>query len=178
MTIILIASVSKNGFIGKNNKLMWHLPNDLKRFKKLTLGEVVLMGRKTFESIGKILPKRKNIILTKKNIHFLSNHNIIKNNRNSVKIFSSLKEIYHYLTYYKKIFVIGGEKIYNSTIKKANIIELTIVHEKFYGDARFPKIDLKKWKKIYEFSYEKDKHHLYDYSFIRYERKNTSFSSI
>ncbi|WP_185851734.1 dihydrofolate reductase [Blattabacterium cuenoti] len=176
MMIILIASVSKNGFIGKKNKLMWHLPNDLKRFQKLTFGEVVLMGRKTFESIGKILPKRKNIILTKNKIHFLSNHlNIIKNN-NNVKILSSLEEIYH--LNYDRIFVIGGEKIYNSTIKKANIIELTIVHEKFNGDTRFPKIDLKKWKKIYEFFNEKDRHHLYNYSFIRYEKKNALLSSI
>ncbi len=70
MKIILIAAVSKNGFIGKNNQLMWHLPNDLKRFKYLTMGKTVLMGRKTFESIGKILPKRRNIILTKKKENF------------------------------------------------------------------------------------------------------------
>ncbi len=70
MKIILIAAVSKNGFIGKNNQLMWHLPNDLKRFKYLTVGKTVLMGRKTFESIGKRLPKRRNIILTKKKENF------------------------------------------------------------------------------------------------------------
>ncbi|WP_262887067.1 dihydrofolate reductase [Blattabacterium cuenoti] len=70
MIVILVASVSENGFIGKNNKLMWYLPNDFKRFKKLTIGETVLMGRKTFESIGNILPKRRNIILTKKKNFF------------------------------------------------------------------------------------------------------------
>ncbi|WP_262887140.1 dihydrofolate reductase [Blattabacterium cuenoti] len=78
MKIILIAAVSKNGFIGKKNKLMWHLPNDLKRFKNLTIGEPVLMGRKTFESIGKILPKRKNIILTKSKMNYFKKKTIFK----------------------------------------------------------------------------------------------------
>ncbi|WP_262887068.1 dihydrofolate reductase [Blattabacterium cuenoti] len=85
-----------------------------------------------------------------------------------------MKDIYHLS--YKKIFIIGGEKVYKSIIDQANIIELTLVHEKFNGDARFPKIDSKKWKKIYEFSYKKDKKHLYNYSFIRYE--NILFSSV
>ncbi|WP_185849394.1 dihydrofolate reductase [Blattabacterium cuenoti] len=164
MKFILIAAVSKNGFIGKNNQLMWHLPNDLKRFKDLTTGETVLMGRKTFDSIGKILPERRNIILTRNKINFLC----LENNKN-IKIVSSIKEIKN-LTY-KKIFIIGGEKTYASTIEKAQIIELTLVHEKFHGDAKFPKIDPKKWKKIYEFIYEKDRHHLFNYSFIRFERK-------
>ncbi|WP_185858234.1 dihydrofolate reductase [Blattabacterium cuenoti] len=164
MKIILIAAVSKNGFIGKNNQLMWHLPNDLKRFKCLTIGEPILMGRKTFESIGKILPYRKNIILTKNNknsLHF-------KNQKN-IRIISSVKQIKD-LTY-KKIFVIGGEKTYTSTIEKAHIIELTLVHQKFDGDAKFPKIDKNKWNKTYEFIYEKDRNHLFNYSFIRFERK-------
>ncbi|WP_185860884.1 dihydrofolate reductase [Blattabacterium cuenoti] len=159
MKIVLIAAVSKNGFIGKNNQLMWHLPNDLKRFKDFTTGEIILMGRKTFESIGKILPKRKNIILTKKNFLYSKN----------VRIVSSIKQIEN-LTY-KKIFVIGGEKTYSSIIEKADIIELTLVHKKFDGDAKFPKIETNKWNKIYEFFYEKDKNHLFNYSFIKFERK-------
>ncbi|WP_341656540.1 dihydrofolate reductase [Blattabacterium cuenoti] len=161
MKIILIAAVSKNGFIGKNNQLMWHLPNDLKRFKYLTVGKTVLMGRKTFESLGKRLPKRRNIILTKKKRKLL----YLKKN---ISIVSSIKEIEKI---YKKIFVIGGEKTYEYTIEKAQTIELTLVHKKFYGDAKFPKIDQKKWKKIYELFCEKDNNHLFDYSFIRFERK-------
>ncbi|WP_185867309.1 dihydrofolate reductase [Blattabacterium cuenoti] len=164
MKIVLIAAVSKNGFIGKNNKLMWHLPNDLKRFKNLTTNEIVVMGRKTFESIGKILPERKNIILTRNKINFL----YLRNKKN-ISIISSLQQIED-LTY-KKIFVIGGEKTYASTIEKAHTIELTLVHKKFHGDAKFPKVDTKKWKKIYEFFYEKDKNHLFNYSFIKFERK-------
>lgn len=173
MKIILISAVSSNGFIGKNNQLMWNLPNDLKRFKNMTFGETVLMGRKTFESIGKILPGRRNIILTKKNkIHFFSstNTNNKTNPRGTFEVYSSLKQVYD--LNYKKIFVIGGEKIYTSTIDKAHIIELTVIHKKFYGDTKFPKIPLSKWKKTYEFFHEKDKHHLYNYSFIRYERKD------
>ncbi|AGW86200.1 Dihydrofolate reductase [Blattabacterium sp. (Nauphoeta cinerea)] len=164
MKIIIIAAVSKNGFIGKNNQLMWHLPNDLKRFKNMTIGEIVIMGRKTFESIGKILPKRKNIILTRNKTNFL----YLKNKKN-VNIISSIKEIEN-LTY-KKIFIIGGEKTYAYTIEKAHSIELTLVHEKFYGDTKFPKIDPKKWEKTYEFFYKKDKNHLFNYSFIKFERK-------
>lgn len=166
MKIVLIAAVSKNGFIGKSNQLMWHLPNDLKRFKNLTTGETVLMGRKTFESIGKILPERKNIILTRNNnkINFL----YLRNQKN-IRIVSSIKQVEDLTC--KKIFVIGGEKTYTAIIEKAHTIELTLVHKKFYGDAKFPKIDTKKWKKIYEFIYEKDKNHLFNYSFIKFERK-------
>ncbi|AFJ90638.1 dihydrofolate reductase [Blattabacterium sp. (Blaberus giganteus)] len=164
MKIVLIAAISENGFIGKNNQLMWHLPNDLKRFKNLTMGETIIMGRKTFESIGKILPKRKNIILTKNKMNFL----YLKNKKN-IRIVSSIKEIENLTC--KKIFVIGGEKTYASTIEKANIIELTLIHKKFHGDTKFPKIDTKKWKKTCEFVYEKDKYHLFNYSFIRFERK-------
>ncbi|WP_041936709.1 dihydrofolate reductase [Blattabacterium sp. (Blattella germanica)] len=168
MKIILIVAVSKNGFIGKNNQLMWHLPNDLKRFKNLTMGETILMGRKTFESIGKILPKRTNIILTRNKINFIKSFHS-KHITKKIKILSSVKQIDNLK--YERIFVIGGEKIYASFIEKAHSIELTLVHRKFYGDAKFPKIEANKWKKIYEFFYKKDKTHLYNYSFIRFEKK-------
>ncbi|WP_185865169.1 dihydrofolate reductase [Blattabacterium cuenoti] len=162
MKIILVASVSKNGFIGKNNNLMWHLPNDLKRFKQLTLGGTIIMGRKTFESIGKILPERLNIVLTKYNLSKIKNK--IKNEKN-IKIISSLKDI-NQLSY-KKIFIIGGEQIYNKMIKKADEIELTLIHKNFYGDKKFPKIDFKIWKKVKEIICYKDNDHLYNYSFIK-----------
>lgn len=160
MKIIIVASVSKNRFIGKNNKLMWHLPNDLKRFKTLTVGETIIMGRKTFDSIGKILPNRKNIVLTKNPISFL---------KKKIKTISSIKEIMDFN--YDRIFVIGGEKVYTAMIDKADIIELTLVHKRFHGDAKFPIINRKNWTKVHEFFYKKDKNHLYDYSFIRFERK-------
>ncbi|WP_185871250.1 dihydrofolate reductase [Blattabacterium cuenoti] len=161
MKIIIVASVSKNRFIGKNNKLMWHLPNDLKRFKTLTVGETIIMGRKTFDSIGKILPNRENIILTKNTIGFF---------KKKIKTISSIKEIMDFT--YDRIFIIGGEKVYRSMIDKADIIELTLVHKKFNGDAKFPIINRKNWIKVHEFFYEKDEDHLYNYSFIRFEKKN------
>ncbi|WP_185883075.1 dihydrofolate reductase [Blattabacterium cuenoti] len=158
MKIILIASVSKNGYIGKNNKLMWNIPNDLKRFKNLTIGETILMGRKTFDSIGKILPGRKNVILTRK-IH--------KNNiKHHVQFISSIKCVKNIPC--KKLFVIGGGEIYTSLLKEANIIELTKIHKNFFGDTKFPKINMKKWKKIHELFYEEN--HTYNYSLIRFER--------
>lgn len=166
MKFILIAAVSKNGFIGKNNKLIWKIPKDLKRFKKLTIGETVLMGRKTFESIGKILPKRKNIILTKKKFYLLSK----KINKKNVIIISSLQEIYSLSC--KKIFVIGGEKVYNKMIKKAETIELTIIHKNFYGDAKFPKIKIQEWKKIKEscYYYFNNGKNSFNYQFIKIKR--------
>ncbi|WP_185878041.1 dihydrofolate reductase [Blattabacterium cuenoti] len=160
MKIILIASVSKNGFIGKKNKLMWNLPNDLKRFKKLTLGKPIVMGRKTFDSIGKILPERNNIILTR-NKNFLLK---------KIKIIHSEEEIYKLP--YKKIYIIGGEQLYHKMIKIASLIELTLVHKNFNGDSKFPKIEKKYWKKIKESFCKKDEKHLYNYSFITLEKIN------
>ncbi|WP_185855665.1 dihydrofolate reductase [Blattabacterium cuenoti] len=165
MKIILIASVSKNGFIGKNNELMWHIPNDLIRFKNLTMGETILMGRKTFESIGKILPKRKNIVLTRKNTSSIEK-TIKKHNG---LVISSVKEIKNLSI--DRLFVIGGEQTYISLLDYANVLELTIIHKCFFGDTKFPKIYEKKWSKKYEFFYEKDKKNPYNYSFIRFERK-------
>ncbi len=166
MKIILIASVSKNGFIGQNNNMMWNLPNDLKRFKNITLCNYILMGRKTFESIGKILPGRVNIIFTKKNFHKFK-----KKEKKNLKVISSIRDINKYF-YDKKIFVIGGEKIYNLMIQYAYIIELTLVHHNFNGNKKFPKIDIKQWIKTYEVFNKKNKNHLYDYSFIRFNKKN------
>ncbi|WP_185873449.1 dihydrofolate reductase [Blattabacterium cuenoti] len=161
MKITLIASVSKNGFIGKENKLMWNFPNDLNRFRKLTLGKPIIMGRKTFDSIGKILPGRKNIVLTRNKSSKLKK---IK----KIKIIHSENEINKLP--YKDIFIIGGEEVYHKMIKTANLIELTLIHKNFNGDSKFPKINVKYWKIIKEYFYKKDKKHFYDYSFITLKR--------
>ncbi|WP_185868647.1 dihydrofolate reductase [Blattabacterium cuenoti] len=166
MKIIIIAAVSRNGFIGKNNQLMWKLPNDLKRFKHFTLGETILMGRNTFESVGKILTKRRKLILTN------SNSNALKNNvkKSGGILISSVREINNFLL--KKLFIIGGEKTYVTFFEMAHTIELTLIHKDFIGDTKFPKIKYKNWKKIYEWFYEKDQKNMYDYSFIKFEKKH------
>ena len=126
--ITLIVACSKNKVIGKDNKLIWHVPGDLKRFKELTSGHTVLMGRKTFESIGKPLPNRRNIILTRD-----PNFKV-----EGCLVYHNLSEV---LELYKNdLFVIGGEEIYKQTIGYADSIELTLINKEFDGDAFFPEI--------------------------------------
>lgn len=127
--ITLIAACSKNRVIGKDNKLIWYLPEDLKRFKDLTLGNPIVMGRKTYESIGKSLPGRLNIILTK-NRDFKADNCLIYNN------------IYDMLEIYQQsnLFVIGGGEIYNMFLPYAKKIELTLIDKDFEGDTFFPEL--------------------------------------
>jgi dihydrofolate reductase len=127
--ITLIAACSENRVIGKAGKLIWHIPEDLKRFKKLTLGNPIVMGRKTFESIGKPLPGRTNIILTRDK-NFKMEGCLVYN-----KI-SDILEIFEK----NNIFVIGGGEIYKQFLDKADRIELTLIHKNFDGDTYFPQI--------------------------------------
>ena len=131
--ITIIAACSKNRAIGKDNKLLWHLPNDLKRFKKITTGKTILMGRKTFESIGKPLPNRKNIVLS-------NNKDLLIE---GCEVITSISE----LNLIEDIVIIGGEQIYKLFIDLADIIELTLIDKYFDGDAFFPEIDLDKFIK-------------------------------
>ena len=126
--ITLIAACSKNRVIGKDNKLIWHVPGDLKRFKELTSGHTVLMGRKTFESIGRPLPNRRNIILSRD-----TNLQI-----EGCLVYSNLTEVLE--LFGNDLFIIGGEEIYKQTIGYADFIELTLIQKEFEGDAFFPQI--------------------------------------
>jgi len=153
--ITLIAACSKNRVIGKDNKLIWHVPGDLKRFKELTSGHTVLMGRKTFESIGKPLPNRRNIILTR-NPDFKPEGCLVYSN------LSEVLELYH-----NDLFVIGGEEIYTQTIGYADYIELTLINKEYDGDAFFPEVpDFFVEKKIEKLSCDE-----FEYSYITYENK-------
>lgn len=125
--ITLIAACSKNRVIGKDNQLIWHLPEDLKRFKELTTGKTVLMGRKTFESIGRPLPKRTNIIVT-------SDKNY---KAEGCVIYHDLSEA---LKHDKDIMVIGGSQIYQQCLDIAHDIQLTVIDQEFEGDAFFPEL--------------------------------------
>ena len=131
--ITIIAACSKNRAIGKDNKLLWHLPNDLKRFKKITTGKTILMGRKTFESIGKPLPNRKNIVLS-------NNKDLLIE---GCEVITSISE----LNLIEDIVIIGGEQIYKLFIDLADVIELTLIDKYFEGDTFFPEIDLDKFIK-------------------------------
>ena len=162
MTTIIVA-IGENGEIGLKNELLWHLPNDLKHFKTLTSGHPIIMGRNTYESIGKALPNRTNIIVSQRKNWF----------QEGVLIVGSLKEA---LKFAKKIdediFIIGGGKVYEQTMDFADKLEVTLVKGTFEADTFFPKIDAKVWTLVNEEHFEKDEKHDFDYSFLTYERIN------
>jgi len=133
--IKIIAAISKNRVLGNDNKLIWSLPNDLKRFKKLTTNNTVVMGRKTYESIGRPLPNRRNIVITRdENYH-----------DDNIEVVNSIEEAL--LLCNNDCFIIGGGQIYQQTLDLAEKIYLTIVDEEFEGDAFFPELG-KDWFKI------------------------------
>ena len=155
--ITIIAACSKNLVIGKDNQLIWKVPGDLKRFKELTTGNPILMGRKTFESIGKPLPNRLNIILTKDKSF----------QKDGCLIYNSIDDV---LPLFEKqnLWVIGGGEIYRQFMDKSDKIELTLIHKDFEGDSYFPEIDMDKWEienKI-EMSCEE-----FSYDYITFVRK-------
>ena len=155
--IKLIVAISTNRCIGKDNTLIWKLPSDLKRFKQITSGHTVVMGRKTFQSIGKPLPNRRNIIITRDS-GFIAEGCEVVNSIEEALLLSS-----------EDCFIIGGSEIYKQTISIADKIYLTLVHGEFQGDSFFPEIE-GYWKEISRQDFTKDEKNEYDYSFIEYER--------
>lgn len=136
--ISIIAAIAKNGIIGKDNDLPWDLKEDMKRFKKITLGKPVIMGRKTFESIGKPLPKRENIVLTrKKELKFPG-----------CKTFNSIEKVLQFVKDYPEAMVIGGASIYKQFLPFAKKMYLTIIDKEFKGDTYFPTYNKNNWKEI------------------------------
>ena len=159
--ITLIAAASENNVIGKDNKLIWYLSDDLKHFKNQTKGHSVIMGRKTFESMPKALPNRTNIIITRKT-DYMAKDAIVVN---------SLNQALEKAADDNQPFIIGGGEIYNLAIKIADRIELTRVHTDIEGDTYFPVIDHTLWKEVSREKRLKDEKHDYDFTFIRYNKK-------
>jgi dihydrofolate reductase len=160
----IIVAIAKNNVIGRDNKLIWHLPEDLKRFKKLTTGHTIIMGRKTFESLGKILPNRKHVIFSKDSNFKIDNEN--------VEIVRSIEEIEKYILSDEECFVIGGAKIYNLLLPYSRKLYITKINETFEGDTYFPKIDNKLWKIIYKEKGKRDENNDFDYEYISYIKKD------
>ena len=161
--ISLGGKLTINNAIGKDNQLLWHLPNDLKFFKNLTWGMVVIMGRKTFEAVNKPLPGRMNIIITRQpgwtaegTITATDLHDAIEKAK---------------ATNCKEIFVIGGGEIYTQSMAIANTIYITRVHAAVEGDTFFPAIDEAAWELISNEDFEIDTKHAYTYSFQVWEKK-------
>ena len=159
--IILIAAAAENNALGKDNDLIWHLPDDFKRFKALTTGHYIIMGRKTFESFPKPLPNRTHVIITRqKNYH-----------REGCLVADSLDAAIAMCPKNEDIFVIGGGEIYQQSIAIADKIELTRVHANFDADTFFPEIDSKKWQLVAEDYHKKDEKHQFDFTFQTYLKK-------
>jgi dihydrofolate reductase len=158
--ISIIGAVGKNNEIGKDNKLLWNLPADLKHFKEITTGHPVIMGQKTFQSIGKPLPNRRNIVLTLDNNY----------KENDIEIFHSIEELENNLKNEKdEIFIIGGGTIYNLFIDKADKLYITHVDASFPdADTFFPKIDKDKWQKTKEEKFSPSTQNELGFSFAEY----------
>jgi dihydrofolate reductase len=157
----MIVAAAENNAIGKDNKLLWHLPDDLKHFKRTTKGHHVIAGRKTFESQGRPLPHRTNIIVTR-NKDYLAEGCIIVN---------SLEEALNQVKNDDEPFIIGGENIYRLAMPKADRIYLTRVHAEFEADTFFPEINPDEWQETEITYHEKDEKHQYAFSIITYDRK-------
>jgi dihydrofolate reductase len=159
--IILIAAAANNNALGKNNDLLWHLPDDFKRFKTLTSGHYIIMGRKTFESFPKPLPNRTHIIITRQKNYKVENCIVV----------SSLKKAIDACPNNEDIYIIGGGEIYKQSIDMADKIELTRVHENFEADTFFPEINLENWNLTFEDYHPKDEKHKYDFTFQTFVKK-------
>lgn len=156
--ITIIAAIANNNAIGKNNQLIWHLPADLKRFKKVTFGHHIIMGRKTYESLGKPLPNRTTIIITR-NKNYKQNNCIVVNSLNEAIKAAQADE---------NPYILGGAEIYKQALKIADRLDLTIIHHSFEADAFFPKINYKIWKEVSREDFKADEKNKYNYSFVTY----------
>jgi dihydrofolate reductase len=160
--ISFIWAMDENRIIGKNNQLPWHLPEDLKFFKKVTMGHPVAMGRKTHESIGRLLPGRENIIITR-NQDFICE---------DCTVLYSIEEFIRYCEDREdEVFVIGGAEIFRELISVADRLYVTMIHEKFDGDTFFPEIPLDQFELDLKEMGIRDEKNPYDYEFLIYHRK-------
>lgn len=141
MKISIIVALTKNNVIGSKNKLLWNIPEDLKRFKNLTTGHHILMGRKTFESIGRILPNRTNIILSKHEVIKIPNAFVFNNLSKAIKFAKDRGE--------NELFIIGGGMIYKECLPLVDKIYITKINDQYEGDVYFPKINYKDWTQIF-----------------------------
>lgn len=159
----IIVAIAKNNVIGKDNQLIWHLPEDLKRFKNLTTGHTIIMGRRTFESLGRVLPNRKHIILCNDAVLNIDNEN--------VEVLPDISLLDKYINSEEENFVIGGATIYKLLMPYANKMYITKINKEFEGDVYFPEIKDEEWKVVSTEPGLKNEANPYDYEYINYVRK-------
>ncbi|MFH7016643.1 dihydrofolate reductase [Flavobacterium sp. FlaQc-47] len=159
--IIMIAAVAENNALGKNNELVWHLPNDFKRFKSLTTNHHIIMGRKTFESFPKPLPNRVHVVITRQKDYNPEGCIVVESIEKAITVCPQNEDSY----------IIGGGEIYNLALPYTDIIEITKVHHTFEADAFFPEINNDEWQLVESEENFKDEKHLYDYTYETYIKK-------
>ena len=162
--ISIIVAKAKHTTIGKDNKLLWHISDDLKRFEELTTGHVIIMGRKTFESLGRVLPNRKHIVF--------SQNPDFKVNDENVEIVHSMLQLQEYIEDDKENFVIGGAMIYNLLMPYVKKMYVTEIDKDFEGDTFFPRINDEIWKEVSRENGPEDLNSHFKYEYVVYERKN------
>ncbi len=160
MQLSLIAAMSTNRVIGRQNNLPWHLPADLKHFKTLTLNKPILMGRKTFDSLGNPLPNRQNVVITRQTDW----------QHPGTTVLHSLQETNTEFAHWTDVMVIGGGELFQQALPMAQRIYLTIIHMETDGDAFFPELDPWVWQEISREPHQADKKNAYDYTFLCFER--------
>jgi len=171
MILSLISAVAKNNVIGGGNTLLWNLPADMKHFRETTSGHTVIMGRKTFESIGRTLPNRRNIVITRDTNYTRDDIEVV----NSLEEALQLVSLEHGKEFEEnqdevEAFIIGGGEIYRQAIDKAQKLYITEVHQDFDGDTRFPEIDKSVWREVHRADCEPDEKNNIPYSFVEYKK--------
>ena len=159
----IIVAIAKNNVIGKDNKLIWHIPEDLKRFKKITTGKTIIMGRNTFLSLGRVLPERKHVVLT----HLKET----VSDDPQVKTVYSIDDLKEYIENDQENFVIGGAMMYKTLMPYANKMYITEIDQEFEGDVYFPEIDKNEWEVIEKTPGVTDEKNPYKYNYVTYVRK-------
>ncbi|MFV8226201.1 dihydrofolate reductase [Christiangramia aquimixticola] len=160
--ITMIAAAAENNALGKDNDLVWHLPDDFKRFKRLTSGHYIIMGRKTFESFPKLLPNRTHVIITRNKDY----------NPEGTIVVHSIEEALKVCKSDEQPFIIGGGEIYKMGMEYADRIELTRVHSQFDADTYFPEINESDWEIVKEEFHDKDEKHDESFTYLTYERRD------
>ena len=160
MMISIVVAIAENHAIGKDNQLLWRLPKDLKHFKAITSGHTIIMGRKTFDSMGKPLPNRRNIVISRNEVLELPGAELV----------SSLEAALALCQTEEEVFIIGGGEIYKQAIALTDRIYLTVVHHSFEADAFFPEIDRSTWIEKEAEKHAPDEQHQYAYTFSTLER--------
>jgi dihydrofolate reductase len=160
MKIYIVVAIATNHAIGKNNELLWRLPKDLKHFKEITSGHTVIMGRKTFDSIGKPLPNRRNIVITRQDIKL-----------EGCEVVNSLNAALALRADNEDLYIVGGAEIYRQAMDITDCIYLTIVHQAFEADTFFPEISPAQWQEIEREDHQPDEKNPLPFSFVTLKRR-------